>query len=354
MRIIHVINSLATGGAETLVVDLAASMRDLGHEVEIIAIGPGRGVPHETAVARKLKVKFLGRSPYDVKVLLRLRKALKEADVIHVHLFPALYLVPLVTRKAPLLYTEHSTWNRRRGKWIFRISDRFAYRQYTRLIAISEGVRESLQRYLSTLKIESSVDIVANGIGDLFFSSELRMRREASVNFKFIAVGTLDDRKNFGDAIRAVAECPSLQLTIVGDGPQRGQLQDLIQCLRVSDRIHLLGPSNDVAGLMNMHDALISTSKFEGFSLVAAEAMALGLPVIGPNVSGFNETVLHNVTGLLFDQSQGIPSIVETMQELRQNPGLYSRLSENALEHTIQFHIVKAAESYLTLYAKAV
>ncbi|WP_104135621.1 glycosyltransferase [Cryobacterium sp. Y62] len=354
MRIVHVINSLSTGGAETLVVDLATSMRDLGHEVIIIAIGPGRGVPYETAMARELNVRFLGRSPYDVTVLPRLWKALRGADVVHVHLFPSLYLVALASRKAHLLYTEHSTWNRRRDKWIFRIADRYAYRKYTQLTAISEGVRESLLRYMSTLKVESSVAVVANGIGDVFFSSELRMRREANTNFKLIAVGTLDDRKNFGDAIRAVAESPSVQLSIVGDGPQRGHLQDLIESLRVADRIHLLGPSNDVSSLMSTHTALISTSKFEGFSLVAAEAMALGLPVIGPDVPGFNESVLDNITGLLFDQSQGISAIVDAVRKLREKPGLYSELSGNALNHAVTFQIGRAVQSYLTLYEKTI
>ncbi|SFH88807.1 glycosyltransferase [Cryobacterium levicorallinum] len=351
MKIIHVINSLATGGAETLVVDLATSMRSLGHDVKIVAIGRTRGVPLDVARARELRVNLLGRSTRDLGALLALRKSLRGADIVHVHLFPSLYLVPLVARGAVLHYTEHSTWNRRRDKRIFRVPDRFAYRKYSRIIAISEGVRKPLQKYLAKLGVHSSVAVVANGIGDAFFSSKLRRHRDVKPPLKLIAVGTLDNRKNFGDAIRAVAQCPLVQLTIVGVGPERDLLQNLIATLHVSDRIRLHGPSDDVAALMDQHHALLSTSRFEGFSLVAAEAMALGLPVIGPDVDGFNESVIDQTTGLLFDQSRGVPDIVETILELQANVGAFAEMSENALEHALKFQIQRAAESYLAIYA---
>ncbi|GEP28851.1 hypothetical protein CLE01_34490 [Cryobacterium levicorallinum] len=79
--------------------------------------------------------------------------------------------------------------------------------------------------------------------------------------------------------------------------------------------------------------------------------MALGLPVIGPDVDGFNESVIDQTTGLLFDQSRGVPDIVETILELQANVGAFAEMSENALEHALKFQIQRAAESYLAIYA---
>lgn len=354
MRIVHVINSLGTGGAETLVVELALAMEARGHEVEIATIGRQQGIPFHRALAYGLKVTQVGGSAYDPTSILKLRKALKGADVVHAHLFPSLYFTPLAASGIPLVYTEHSTWNRRRDQKLFRWADRLFYSKFGMLVAISTGVRDSLTHYLASLKVNSAVALVQNGIADRFFEQGTRRARELGTEFRLIAVGTLDDRKNFGDAIRAVATSPGSTLTIVGDGPQRDRLRALIESEGASDRISLLGLREDVIRLMSEHDALISTSRFEGFSLVAAEAMTLGLPVVGPDVPGFRDSVLHDVSGLLFDQNEGVSSIVDGLNRLRTEEGLYGKLSRGAIEHSERFRMDRTASAYLGTYAELV
>ena len=251
------------------------------------------------------------------------------------------------------MYTEHSTWNRRRDRRIFRWADRYFYGRYDKLVAISAGVRDSLSDYLSSLRMNANIGLVPNGISDIYFEPASRRNRELELDLRLVAVGTLDDRKNFSDAIRAVAATPGVELSIVGDGPQKDQLYDLIDSCGVADRVHLLGPSSNVAGLMDQHHALISTSRFEGFSLVAAEAMALGLPVIGPNVPGFRDSVIHHQTGLLYEQSEGLPAIIAAIDRLRTDGALYRLLSTNALQHSEQFRISNTTAKYLAVYADA-
>lgn len=348
MRIVHVINSLATGGAETLVVELAASMRAEGHDVAIVTIGRAAGVPLAAAERHGIPVVAAGRSPYDPGSVLRLRRLLRTADVAHVHLFPALYFAAAAGGRTPLVYTEHSTWNRRRDSAAFHPFDRFAYRRYYALTAISPGVRDALASYLDRLGAPADITVVPNGIADAFFD-RARTREPASPT-RVIAVGTLDARKNFADAVRAVAARPGTTLTIVGGGGQHDELAELIHELGVGDRVTLAGPSNDVGSLMDQHDLLLSTSRFEGFSLVAAEAMAMGLPVVGPRVDGFRDSVTDGEAGILFDQGEGIDGIRRAIDAAVSDPTEYARLSRGAARNAERFRVADTARAYLEVY----
>ncbi|WP_066465130.1 glycosyltransferase [Sanguibacter suarezii] len=349
MRIVHLINSLATGGAENLVVNLVSAMRERGHDVSIVTIGPEGGVPADTADGRGLVVRTLGRSARDPSVIVSLRSALAAADVVHAHLFPALYLGGLSRPGTVSVYTEHSTWNRRRTRKVFRCLDRIAYRRYDSVVAISDGVRRSLEQYFAELAVNSSVEMIPNGIDDTFFVDAEPAYRTAGRSVRLIAVGTLDDRKNFADAVAAVAAVPGVQLTIVGDGVLRPALEAQVMELGVEDRVTLLGRRSDVKAQILAHDALIATSRFEGFSLVAAEALALGRPVIGPAIPGFSESVLHGRTGLLYDPEDEV-SVVKQIQLLDSDHALYDRLAAAAASDAQRFRISSSAEAYLALY----
>ncbi|WP_285115794.1 glycosyltransferase [Leifsonia sp. fls2-241-R2A-40a] len=350
MRIVHVINSLATGGAETLVVDLTSSMRDAGHQVTIVTIGGAAGVPLAAAERQGIRVVTAGRSPYDPLSLFRMRRWLRSADIVHVHLFPALYFAPLSAGRRPLVYTEHSTWNRRRESPVLRRTDRLFYRRYARLVAISAGVRDALLAHLESLGVRSEVDLIPNGISDAFF--DRRRDRELTTPTKVIAVGNLDARKNFADAVRAIAALPEATLTIVGQGDQRDALAALIQELGVSDRVTLAGQSDDVGALMDEHHLLLSTSRFEGFSLVAAEAMAMGLPVVGPRVDGFRDSVADGTAGILFDQADGVEGIARAITTATRSAEAYHELAEGAANNAERFRVSDSARAYLELYER--
>lgn len=350
MRIVHVINSLATGGAETLVVDLAATMHAAGHDVTILTIGRSEGVPLDAAHRRGLEVVALGSSPYDPRSVFALRTHLRSADVAHVHLFPALYFVPLAARRLPLLYTEHSTWNRRRDSRLFRLADRFFYRRYASVVAISAGVKDTLGTYLGRLGVEREIPVVANGISDTFF--DRRRTRTLGASVRLIAVGNLDARKNFSDAVSAVAGIPGASLTIVGEGEQRAVLEQLVVELGVADRVSLAGQSDDVGRLMDEHDLLISTSRFEGFSLVAAEAMAMGLPVVGPDVDGFRDSVIDGESGILFAQGDGVDGIRRAISAVTRSADVYAALSGGAAQNAERFRASDTAQAYLDLYGR--
>jgi Glycosyltransferase len=355
MRISHVITSLATGGAETLVVDLSLKLAELGHDVEIVTLSDAHGVPRQTALRSGIRVRDLGHDPRDPRSIGRLRRAVAASDIMHVHLFPTLYVGAIARIRQPRVYTEHSTFNRRRANASLTVVERAMYRRYSHLIAISDGVGAELERYLSRLSVDKPVTVIPNGIGDAFFENRTGPRSLPLAPLRLIAIGSLDDRKNFSTAISGVALVPDVSLDIVGSGALESSLRAQIDRLGVADRVHLLGRRDDIPHLLDTHDALLSTSRYEGFGLVAAEALARGMPVLGPDVAGFRDVVSDGKTGLLYPQSaeaeaEAEASVASLIARLNES-GRYEAFSRNAIATSDRFSIGRVARAHLELYS---
>lgn len=343
MRILHVINNLATGGAEMLVVNLAEEARKAGHVCTIAVLADAPGVPAERARQLGLDVVQLGKSLYDPRHIFRIRRLAQRFDVVHVHLFPAMYLASFAGGRR--YYTEHATTNRRMGSNVWRPLESVIYRKYTSLIAISSGVKAALESHLRTLGVDIPVDLVLNGVADDFFAIT---RNEYSFNNKLAFVGSLKEAKHPELALEAISCVPELELYVAGDGPLRSELEELAKSLKIHERVHFLGITSDVRGLFEQVGALLSTSRVEGFGLVAAEAEGTGIPVVGPNLPGLNEVVLHGRTGLLFDERD--PEKIAGLFRKLQDKTFYSELCSAAKEHAREFSVSRTFQNYLNVY----
>ena len=123
--------------------------------------------------------------------------------------------------------------------------------------------------------------------------------------FRLLAIGRLTYYKGFDTLVRAVAQCPQVELRIVGDGSDRAALQVLIDQLHVGGRVLLEGPLDDAACLARYQTAQLfcipSRERTEAFGLVALEAMAHQLPVLASALSdsGLVSVVQSGTTGRL-------------------------------------------------------
>lgn len=330
MRIVHVINSLATGGAERMVVQLAIHGKRAGHHVSVIVLADVDGLPRTAADDHGIPVAVAGRSLRDPRIPTRLRELTAGADMVHVHLFPAMYWAATLPR--PKVFTEHSTHNRRMNRIRFRLPERWAYDRYDRIIAIGSGVERRLIDHARAIGSKTPIVEAQNGISDDFFSVR---RSEPPGVPRLLAVGSLTEVKQHRVAIEAMSLLPGLALDIAGEGPLRADLEAQIAASHLDRRVKLLGNVMDVPALLRNYSLLISTSRFEGFGLVAAEAQAVGLPVVGPDVEGFNDVVVNGESGILVDRltPEKIASTVIKALE----PRRYRTLAEGALRHSRQF-----------------
>jgi colanic acid/amylovoran biosynthesis glycosyltransferase len=144
---------------------------------------------------------------------------------------------------------------------------------------------------------------------------------------KILTVGRLVEKKGIEYAIRAVAKLkkayPELKYSIIGDGPLREKLENLVFQLGVSDHVYFLGPKNrsDIISEMSRSDLFIAPSvtssdgDMEGTPTVLMEAQALELPVLSTLHSGIPEVVADGRSGFLVPE-RDVDALVEMLMHL--------------------------------------
>jgi len=149
MKVLHVINSLHIGGAEKLLVDFIPLVNKDGVNAEVLLLDGTSTKFKERLISQcETPVYSLGASIYNPVHVFRIIRYLKGYDLVHVHLFPALYFVALAKllsfSRTPIIFTEHSTMNKRMCNRFFALVDKWIYSFYSRIICITEEVKQSL------------------------------------------------------------------------------------------------------------------------------------------------------------------------------------------------------------------
>ena len=172
---------------------------------------------------------------------------------------------------------------------------RLAYRAATKVVANSPAARQILR---SEGLAPASIAVIPNGVDLAAFperSATGRVRR-------FITVANLRVEKSHETLLAAAASLlrldPDLEFQIVGDGPRRGQLEQIARARGLS-RVTFLGHREDVPSLLSNADAFVLPSRSEAFPNGAIEAMAAGLPVAASAVGGLLDLIEDGRTGLL-------------------------------------------------------
>jgi glycogen(starch) synthase len=129
---------------------------------------------------------------------------------------------------------------------------------------------------------------------------ELR-RRHRFEGPTLVFAGRLALQKSLDVALRALAQCEGIALVLVGDGPERPELEALVDELGLDDRVRLLGaqPREAVFEVLAAADAELLSSSWENFPHSVVEGLAVGTPVIATDVGGVAEVVTDGVNGLL-------------------------------------------------------
>jgi glycosyltransferase involved in cell wall biosynthesis len=151
--------------------------------------------------------------------------------------------------------------------------------------------------------------------------------------------------------IEALAEIDGAGLVVVGDGPERSRLEDLVRATRLTDRIYFAGQRSkeETLGLMTACDVFVLNSTYEGFPHVVLEAMCAGLPVVATAVGGTPELVRDGENGLLIS-SHANGALASTLRKLLSCSEERQRLVAGARETTQRFRrsaMIEATEAAL-------
>ncbi len=353
MRVLHVINSLAGGGAEKLLADLLPRLRDQGMEVELLLLGGARNPLTARLERAGVPIRFSrAGSLYSPLQILAIRAALRSFDLVHAHLFPTFLWVALAVLSLPgkpAVYTEHSTTNRRRRPGPFKLLDRLAYGRYARVVCISQGVKQTLSGHLA--RIEQKAVVIHNGIDLARFSAEPDPRPASASSSLVVCVANLLSGKGQEVLLRAIPLLPAdAQVALAGRGPLEGRLRELARGLGILERVRFLGYVEEISSVYRAARICVIPSSWEGFGMAAVEAMASGVPVVASRVPGLAEVV--GEAGLLFEA--GNPAdLAGKISALWSSPELWARQRGKGIQRAREFSIDRMAEGHSRLYAAA-
>ena len=360
MKILQVINTLDTGGAEKLLLETIPLFIEKGIQVDVLVFEGMQGIclnklqELNCCSIYSLNSKSL-YSPFNV---FKIIKYLNKYDLIHVHLFHAQYWVVLAKilsfSKVKLVFTEHSTFNRRRQIPFFRMLDNFIYKQYDKIVCISNGVKNEL---INKFKLSlSSLEIIENGININKFQNAVLLNRAdiheliSDQDKLLVQVSKFRPEKDQSTVIKSMSLLPDhFKLILVGEGPLRNECELLVNVLGLEKRVFFLGNRNDVESILKTAHLSILSSHWEGFGLVAVEGMAASKPVIVSDVTGLSEVVVG--AGLLFEKGNEL-QLANKVRDLllSENLDYYNEISNKCKIRAQQFDINNMVSNSINLY----
>ena len=348
MKVLHIHRIGGIGGSERHLLTLLPALAERGVDVRFLGLDDTSHAPDPFYEA--LTVPF-ARVPasrdIDPRLALRVRRETRAADLVHTHLVHADVYGALGARR--LVSTKHNDDPFRAGA--FRFVERALARRASRVIAITEALaRFQVERVgLPADKLE----VIHYGLDEVPPAWGSNPPDDVPPNARvLLAVCRLEPQKGLAVAVRALpdirARHPNAELVVLGEGPQRSELERLAGELRVP--VHLLGRVPDVAAWLRRAELLVHPARWEGFGLALLEGMLASKPVVATNVSSIPEIVVDGETGLLVapDDATALAAAVERVLD---DPGRYGELGRRRAE--AEFSVARMTELTLAVYETA-
>jgi glycosyltransferase involved in cell wall biosynthesis len=325
VKILRVFSRLNVGGPSIHVVLLTAGLERKGYNTRLIVGREGEAEGSMQYLAERYSVKpvllpELGRAihPFDDAVAFKkIFQMIREfhPDIVHTHTAKAGVLGRLAAWMlgVPVIvhtfhgHVLHSYFGNFRSA-LFRLIERVLAHLTTRIIAVSDNVKQDLMLY--HIAPPGKIAVIPLGL-DLDSLLKVgrhngKFRAEVGVppSHKLVAiVGRVVRVKNLELAVETAAKvvprAPATHFAIVGDGEERPRIERLIRERGLRDHVTMLGWRRELEEIYSDCDIALNTSLNEGTPVALIEAMAAGLPTVATNVGGTANVVVHDTTGLL-------------------------------------------------------
>ncbi len=334
------------GGLESHVYELARGLVEEGHEARVVTSRSLPGVAREEVVEgiRVLRTWFPSRSPLGWTVHAlgstpATRRWARWADVVHAQAFSSVVPAGLAARSArrPLvvtLHTSHFLTRAQRPGW--RPILRRLVHMGDHVLAASTEIAEVATGLTGGTV---SVEALTNGVDTARFRPVTPAMPAPSGVRRLIVPRRLFPKNGVEYLVRAVPEIrraiPTIEVLVVGDGPERERLGSLAEELGVADRIRFLGsrPHAEMPGLLCSAELAVIPSLMEATSVAGLEAMSCGLPLVASRVGGLPE-IVGDDTGVLVPPADP-PALADAIGTLLSDPDLKGR-GERAREAVVE------------------
>ena len=246
-------------------------------------------------------------------------------DVIYAHYMFSMAGLDVVHRKhpeIPVVGIEH--WSHLSNDSLAKLDLMYAkigYNLIDRLLAVSPSLQARIKNHFG-----KDSEVVYDMVDQYFLDAPLMKRPSGNEPFRFVSCGSLVPIKAFDVLIKAFAkmESPDAELTIIGDGPEKGALIRLSEELGVSKRVRFTGrlPHERIAEVLSKANVYALASRSETFGVSYVEALAMGLPVIATRCGG-PDSFMNDTCGLMVDVDD-VTGLTKAMDRMAKRVDDYS------------------------------
>ena len=360
------------GGSGVLATELGKALASQGHEVHFISYNqPARldffspGIfYHEVSIPQYPLFEY---APYETALAGKMVDIVKSAhlQLLHVHYaiphasaaLMAKAILGLEGIKIPVITTLHGTDITLVGREAsYEPVVSWSINQCDVVTAVSESLKRDTY---SHFHVNRDIEVVPNFIDFDRFSKKPKdhFKKAISPNGEKVLIHTSNFRKvkRVGDVLqvfRKVLDKMPARLLLIGDGPERSNIESLCRDLQTCDQVSFLGKQEAIEEILSIADLFLLPSHTESFGLAALEAMACEVPVISSNAGGLPEVNIEGETGFLADVGD-VDRMAEKALYLLQNEETLKQFRANALAQAKRFDLNSVLGQYVNLYEKA-
>lgn len=358
IKVLYILPSLASGGAERFLLDLIYNL-DLNIFEPQLLLFKDSGFFYPEAVSHGLKIKvFSKKFKFDLINFFQIFKYIKkeQPDIVHTELGGDIYgklAAKLAGIKIIVSTEQNVSLNDRQiiyrlKKWTANWSDK--------IVAISSAVKDDLIKKYQVAP--AKIELFFNGLDIEKFKQFDETRKERSEFDPIIigSIGRLSLQKNFSLLFQALARVKekNFKCLIAGEGELRLQLEQEIKDLGLSDKIELVGLKVDIKSFLTDLDFFVLPSKWEGLGIVLLEAGVAKLPVLASATGGILDIIENKKNGLLFDNENLDDLVLKLNYCLDYNNQVdLKKMGENLFLSIVEkFDIKKIVGQYQDMYRK--
>lgn len=361
IKILFFISGLSEGGAERVLLNLVNNMDQKKFEITVQTVDKydpsqylSKGIRYKVINRCKTKVgkkifSYLFRLCAELKVAYHLFvRDDYDIEVAYLETAPTKIIAQSTNQKAVKLAWVHCDLSIKEGMKDSVEKVRKQYKQFDKIICVSEDVKIGFHKVygddFNTVVLHNVIDEK-----EIFIKADKPIEwKEMSEGKRLVAVGRLTQQKNFAYLIET---CKMLKekgykfyLNILGEGPERMNLEKQIEAMNLKDVVALRGFVNNPYPWMKKADIIVCSSSYEGISTVVQEALVLGKTVVTTMCTGMKELLGNSEYGIIANAG-----LVDALQRVLDNPALEQHYSIAAKKRGMDFYkskIVRETERF--------
>jgi len=362
------------GGSGVVATELGKALATEGHKIHFISydqpvrlnVFTNNLFYHEVTVS---DYPLFDYPPYELALANKIVEVTKyeKLDIVHVHYAvphaAAAYMAQQILADEnihlPFITTLHGTDITLVGKDAsFESAISFVMNRSNAVTAVSESLKQDTYKYFKRVKRE--IQVIPNFIcpDDYVFQNKIETRRKYAGDDEKILMHTSNFRKvkRVEDVLRVfdiVRKKMPARLILIGDGPERSNIERLCRELDTCSQITSLGKVSEPGSYLSIADLFVLPSETESFGLAALEAMAAGVPVISTNTGGLPEINKQGYSGMLSNVGD-VQDMAKNALYILEDNARHKQFQDNARMQAEKFDIKKILPMYEDLYKKLV